>query len=106
MNDAITEEALNNYEDNLKCYQNTHKARLFNYSQIVDEIAFYRYLATGVEPERHGLRSNADLYAAAIIALYKHDPTTAANLFKDSNNRLLSLPKDLPDNLLAAFSRS
>ena len=103
LNDAITEDILNNYEDNLKCYQNTHKARLHNYTQLVDEIAFYRYLATGVEPERRGLRSNADLYAAAIIALYMHDPTTAANLFKDSNDRLLSLPKDLPDNLLAAF---
>ena len=49
------------------------------------------------------MRSNASLYAAAIHALYLQDPTTAANLFKDSNERLLSLPKDLPENLIAAF---
>lgn len=103
LNDNLTEEALENYLDNVKCFQTKQKSRLQNYGQLVDEIGFCQYLVTGKEPQRSGMRSNADLYAGAIRALYKNDVDTAVNLFKDSENRLLSLPKELPENPVVAY---
>ena len=103
LNDNLSEETLNNYLDNVKCLQAKQKSRLQNYGQLIDEIGFCKYLVTGTEPQRSGMCSNADLYAGAIHALYQNDVETAGNLFKDSENRLLSLPKELPENPVAAY---
>lgn len=103
LNDNLSEETLNNYLDNVKCLQAKQNSRLQNYSQLIDEIGFCKYLVTGTEPQRSGMCSNADLYTGAIHALYQNDVETAVNLFKDSENRLLSLPKELPENPVAAY---
>ena len=103
LNDNLSEETLNNYLDNVQCFQTKQKTRLQNYSLLVDEIGFCRYLVTGKGPQRNGMRSHADLYAGAIHALYQNDVETAVNLFKDSENRLLSLTKALPENPVAAY---
>lgn len=103
LNDNLSEETLNNYLDNVKCLQAKQNSRLQNYSQLIDEIGFCKYLVTGTEPQRSEMCSNADLYTGAIHALYQNDVETAVNLFKDSENRLLSLPKELPENPVAAY---
>ena len=102
-NDTLTEESLTNYQDNLKCYQNTHQSRLPGFSNLVDKIEFCQFLFTGKVPPRRGMRGQSDLFASAILTLYQGDAATAVNLFKDSENHSLSLPKDLPDNIVAAY---
>ena len=102
-NDSLTEESLNNYHGNLKYYQSSHQSRLPNISYITDELSFSKFLITGIVPEKAGMHSQACMYSSAIRALYQGDATSAANIFKDSENRLLSLPKELPDNFVAAY---
>ncbi len=102
-NDALTEESLSNYLDNMKCYQTTHQSRLPSFSGLVDEIEFCSFLFTGEVPQRRGMQGQSDMFASAIQTLYQGDAATAASLFKDGENRMMSLPRELPENLIAAY---
>ncbi len=99
----LTEEGLVNCISNLNCYCQFHNdSRLANRGTIMDELEFYRYLITGNKQQFRPIKSTYNCYVAAIYALYQGDTEEAVNLFREGTDRS-TLPKELPDNLIAAF---